>query len=134
MSKKIAVGVEDFKKIIDNDYFYVDKTLLIKHILDDGSDVCLITRPRRFGKTLSLSMLKYYFDINLDSKDLFKGLNIMSCGEDYILEMNSYPTIFITLKNLKYNNFNDNIKKLKEDIAKIYDEHKYLLDSDMCLC
>ena len=130
MSKTIAIGVENFKKLIDNDYFYVDKTLLIKHIVDDGSDVCLITRPRRFGKTLSLSMLKYYFDINLDSKDLFKGLNIMSSDEEYISKMNSCPVIFLTLKNLTDDNFNSNINELKRYISSIYKEHSYLLDSD----
>ena len=130
MPKTIAVGVENFKKLIDNNYFYIDKTLLIKHIIDDGSDVCLITRPRRFGKTLSLSMLKYYFDINLDSNDLFEGLNIMSCDEEYISKMNSCPVIFLTLKNLTDNNFNSNINELKRYISSIYKEHSYLLNSN----
>ncbi len=130
MPKNIALGVDDFKKIIDRECFYVDKTLLIKHIIDDRGDVCLITRPRRFGKTLSLSMLKYYFDINLDSKYLFNGLNIMSCDEKYISELNSSPVIFLTLKNLTDNTFDNNIKTLEKCISIIYDEHRYLLQSD----
>ena len=133
MLKTIALGVDDFKKIIDRECFYVDKTLLIKHIIDDRSDVCLITRPRRFGKTLSLSMLKYYFDINLDSKDLFEGLDIMSCDEKYISEMNSCPVIFLTLKSLKYSDYETNIINLKSYISNIYKEHLYLLNSNKLL-
>lgn len=75
-------------------------------------------------------MLKYYFDINLDSKDLFKDLNIMSCDEEYISKMNSCPVIFLTLKNLTDNNFNSNINELKRYISSIYKEHSYLLNSN----
>ena len=133
MSKTIAVGVEDFKEIIDNNYFYVDKTLFIKHVIEGGSKVSLITRPRRFGKTLNLSMLKYYFDINLDSKSIFEGLNIISCDEKYTSEMNTYPVIFLTLKSLKYSDYETNIINLKSYISNIYKEHLYLLNSNKLL-
>ena len=133
MTKTIAAGVEDFKTIIENNYFYIDKTLFIKHIIDDGSIASIITRPRRFGKTLSLSMLKYFFDINLDSKDLFKNLNIMSCNEEYTSKINNYPVIFLTLKDLNFTNLNDNITNLKSYISNIYKEHLYLLNSDKLL-
>ena len=133
MTKTIAAGVEDFKTIIDNNYFYIDKTLLIKHMLDDGSMAIIITRPRRFGKTLSLSMLKHFFDINLNSKELFNNLNIMSCGEKYTSKLNSFPVIFLTLKDLRFNDFSNNINCLKYSISEIYKEHLYLLDSNKLL-
>ena len=72
--KPIAIGTDDFKTIIDNNGLFIDKTLFIKEIIDDISAVLLFPRPRRFGKSLNMSMLKYYFDINLNSKYLFKGL------------------------------------------------------------
>lgn len=111
MSKAVSMGVEDFKKIIDNNYYFVDKTLFIKNVIDNADDVCLITRPRRFGKTLNLSILKYYFDIRLDSKELFKGLKIMDAGERYTSEMNKYPVIFLTLKDIKNPTYEESMEK-----------------------
>ena len=73
---KYPIGVSDFKKLIDENYIFVDKSLFIKEIIDEGAEVLLLPRPRRFGKTLNMSMLSYYFDCQLDSKDLFKDLNI----------------------------------------------------------
>lgn len=130
MSKAVSIGVEDFKKMITNNYYFVDKTLFIKNVIDNADDVCLITRPRRFGKTLNLSMLKYYFDIRMDSKELFKGLKIMNAGDKYTSEMNKYPVIFLTLKNLKDLTFSGSIVTLKYQLAKVFDSYKFLTESD----
>ena len=78
----IGIGESDFKMLRKKDYYFIDKSLFIKHIIDNSSKVVLITRPRRFGKTLNMSMLRYYFDCNMqDSKELFKGLKIMEQEE-----------------------------------------------------
>ena len=82
--QRIAIGESDFRMLRRGNYYYIDKSLFIKHILNNGSKVILITRPRRFGKTLNMSMLRYYFDQNIkDSKELFEGLKIMNEGEEY---------------------------------------------------
>ncbi|MFR1599380.1 MAG: AAA family ATPase, partial [Coprobacillus cateniformis] len=77
MRKTIGIGIQDYRKLIENNHYYVDKTLLIKDFLDDGCEVTLITRPRRFGKTLNISMMAEFFDITKDSKDIFTDTNIM---------------------------------------------------------
>lgn len=87
--KPLPIGIDDFEKIISSDYYYVDKTLLIQELLDKAAEVTLFTRPRRFGKTLNLSMLKYFFENtgseekNQEHKDLFEGLKIMDAREAY---------------------------------------------------
>ena len=99
MLKKTPTGLMDFKEIREENYYVVDKTLLIKEFLDYGKKVTLITRPRRFGKTLNMSMLSEFFDITKDSKELFKGTKIMETP--YAKEMNQWPTIFISFANAK---------------------------------
>lgn len=130
MSKDVSTGIEDFKKIINSDYYFVDKTLFIKNVIDNADDVCLITRPRRFGKTLNLSMLKYYFDIKEDSKELFKGLKIMDAGYKYTNQMNKYPVIFLSLRGLKRDTYEGNVSLLKNDISTLYEKYRFLLESD----
>ncbi|WP_160685505.1 AAA family ATPase [Clostridium sp. C2-6-12] len=131
MKKKIKIGISDFKKLIEGKNYFVDKSLLIKEFIENGADIILTPRPRRFGKTLNLSMLKYFFDIRTkeETKDLFKGLNIEN--EEEIMKLQGeYPVIFITFKNQKhisYENFEDGIRVLLSDL---YKEHIYLLDSD----
>lgn len=108
--KRIPIGIESFKRIIDDNCYYVDKTQLINDILNE--EVILYTRSRRFGKTLNISMLYYFFSIKQkDNAYLFNGLEI---AEDLEAKkhQNKYPTIFITLKDLKRNNFNDQIEKI----------------------
>ena len=99
--KKIPIGVENFKEIISNDFYYIDKTKSIEDILNDGSKVKLFTRPRRFGKTLNMSTLKYFFDINnaVKNRKLFNGLDIEK--SEYISEHGKYPVIFISMKGIK---------------------------------
>ena len=86
--KPLPIGIENFEDMITNGYYYVDKTLFIKELIDKKSKVNLFTRPRRFGKSLTLSMVQYFFEKNKDSAHLFDGLNIMSAGERYTSEMN----------------------------------------------
>ncbi|WPC40079.1 AAA family ATPase [Clostridium sp. JS66] len=129
--KKIQVGTSDFKELIEGNNYFVDKSLLIKEFIENGAKIILTPRPRRFGKTLNLSMLKYFFDIRTkeETKDLFKGLKIEKEKEIMKLQ-GEYPVIFITFKNQKhisFENFEDGIKVL---LSNLYKEHEYLLDSD----
>ena len=127
----IGIGTSDFKKMRINDYFYIDKTMYIKDILDNKSEIILVTRPRRFGKTLNMSMLKYYFDCTKkDSKELFKGLKIMKQGEQYTSKLGYYPVIYITLKDVQDRNFENMLLNLKSAMIDMYQEHRYLLDSN----
>ena len=101
----IGIGISDFKMLRLRDNYYIDKTMYIKDIIDNQSGVVLITRPRRFGKTLNMSMLKYYFDRNQkDSKELFQGLKIMSQEEKYTSKLGAYPVIYVTLKDVRGEN------------------------------
>ena len=88
--KPIAIGTDDFKEIIESNSLFIDKTLFIKELIDDTSKVLLFPRPRRFGKSLNMSMLKYYFSNTMDSLSLFKGLKILTCGDKYLNYYNNY--------------------------------------------
>ncbi len=123
MLKKTPTGLMDFKEIREENYYVVDKTLLIKEFLDYGKKVTLITRPRRFGKTLNMSMLSEFFDITKDSKALFKGTKIM--GTPYANEMNQWPTIFISFANAKEDK-ETIVKYIKAQIQSEYIRFDYL--------
>ncbi|WP_285814861.1 AAA family ATPase [Thomasclavelia cocleata] len=124
--KRVPIGVEDFKELISNNY-YVDKSELIKDIINEK--VVLYTRPRRFGKTLNMSMLYYFFSIKQkDNAHLFKGLKIEKDIEAK-KHQNKYPTIFITLKDMKRNNFDDQTEKFAALISDIVDKNIELLKS-----
>ena len=129
--KPIAIGNEDFKEIIESNSLFVDKTLFIKELIDDTSKVLLFLRPRRFGKSLNMSMLKYYFDINLNSKYLFKGLNISKCSKLYLDEMNKYPVVSLTLKECKKATYEAFLMSFKTLISNLYRNYKFLLDSSL---
>ncbi len=126
----IGIGTSDFRKMRVNDYYYIDKSMYIKDIIDNKSEVILVTRPRRFGKTLNMSTLKYYFDCRQDNKDLFKGLKIMSQEEKYTSKLGAYPVIYLTLKDVAENTYENMLLSLKTAILNMYKEHIYLLDSD----
>ena len=127
----IGIGESDFRGLITRDNYYIDKTMYIKDIIDNQSRVILITRPRRFGKTLNMSMLKYYFDCRQkDSKELFKGLKIMSQEEKYTSKLGAYPVIYLTLKDVAENTYENMLLSLKTAILNMYKEHIYLLDSN----
>ena len=99
--KRIGIGVSDFKKIIEEEFYYFDKTKFIEEIIQDGAEVKLFTRPRRFGKTLNMSMLKYFFDRKdaEENRKIFKGLYIEK--KESFKEQGQYPVIFLSLKDLK---------------------------------
>ena len=127
----IPVGISDFKEICKNGYYYVDKTFLIKELLKTtATKVTLITRPRRFGKTMAMSMLATYFDIRENSQDLFDGLEI-SKETDLCKEwMNQWPTVFVSFRQVDGLNFNSAYDMLTLVISELYKKHLYLLDSD----
>ena len=131
MKKKIPIGVSDFKDIIEEDMYFVDKTLLIKELIEDGSRIVLLPRPRRFGKTLNMSMLKYFFEkTDEDKSGVFKHLNIWKhkeCVEHY----NKYPVIFITFKDLKAESWEDCYSGLKRIIANEYRRYNHLSKVDI---
>ncbi|MBN1069581.1 AAA family ATPase, partial [Clostridium botulinum] len=129
--KALPIGVDSFEKLITRDYYYIDKTLLIKDLLDNKADVNLFTRPRRFGKTLNVSMLQYYFEKREeDNAYLFENLNIMKAGEEYISHMGQYPVINLSLKSAKQPNFELAFKCMKEEITNEFRRHEYILKSD----
>lgn len=126
----IGIGVSDFKMLRVRNNYFIDKSLFIKDIIDNQSSVSLITRPRRFGKTLNMSMLKYYFDCTeKDSKELFDGLKIMEQGEEYTSKINYYPCIYLTLKDAGLMTYELMIMQLKTIIMDLYYDNKYLLES-----
>lgn len=131
MKKKIPIGVSDFKSIIEENYYFIDKSLFIKEIIEDGSKVILLPRPRRFGKTLNMSMLKYFYeDSKEDNRSLFDNLKINEY--DDVMDMQGkYPLIYITFKDMKDNNFQSFLIKIKDLIAEEYGRHRILLKDDI---
>jgi len=128
--KQILIGEESFEKIREGDFFYIDKTLFIKELLENRGAVTLITRPRRFGKTLNMSMLRYFFDINMDSKVLFEGLKIMEHKDIVEKHLNKYPVVFLTLKNVVLPTYKSSIERIKSLISGICRQNMYLYESD----
>ncbi len=131
MKKRASIGIGDFKEIVENKYYFVDKSLLIKDVIEDGAKVILLPRPRRFGKTLNMSILQYFFqNSEEDNSYLFKGLKVEEHKE--IMEhQGKYPLIFITFKDIKSNNYELDYEKMKELIAEEYRRHKYVLENDI---
>ena len=130
MKKPLPIGVEFFEKIISNAYYYVDKTLFIKELIDKKGEVNLFTRPRRFGKTLTLDMLRCFFEEGSDPS-LFEGLKIMDAGEKYTSEMGKYPVIFLTLKSAKTGNEESAFQALRYALGREFDRHSRVLESDV---
>ncbi|MDQ2087835.1 AAA family ATPase [Herbivorax sp. ANBcel31] len=128
--KRQPVGVDDFKKIIEEDLYFVDKTLFIKEIIDDGSEIILIARPRRFGKTLNMSLLEYYFEKSEeDNSYMFKDYKIWAQGDKYREEQGKYPVITLTFKNVKTSKWDINFELIKDVIQVEFNRHVYLMDS-----
>ena len=126
----IPVGISDFAKIRDRKYYYVDKTNLIAELLEEETaEVTLITRPRRFGKTMAMSMLSHFFDIRKDSKAMFQGLKIAENTDLCDEWMNQWPVLFISFRRVDGLNFESAFGMLQETITDIYGNHLYLLDS-----
>ncbi|MCF7799899.1 ATP-binding protein [Candidatus Babeliales bacterium] len=151
--KKLPVGISDFKELIENNYYFVDKTYFIKEIINADAKVLLLPRPRRFGKTINLSMLRFFFEKTIplrpggfagqdggqaggyggqaiSNKQLFRGLKIEKCQECMSYQ-EQYPVIFFTLKDIKETNWESTFNKIKDLIGQEFKRHKYLLDSNI---
>ena len=129
--KRIPIGYEDFKQLIDSGFYYVDKSMLIYELLHSGGQNNLITRPRRFGKTLNFSMLKYFFDINeKDNAYLFDGLKISEHYEELAMYRNTHPVITLSLKCAKQGDYREALRGLKYEIQRQFINNKFILDSD----
>ena len=124
--KAIPVGIENFKELREEGYYYVDKTFLIYEILINKAKVTLFTRPRRFGKTLNMSMLKYFFNIENkeENRKLFENLKISD--STYMSEQGKYPVIFISLKDLKENNWEECLESIKDIMYKVFNDYEFL--------
>ena len=138
--KKISIGVEDFKEIIDKDGYFVDKTLMIKKLIESNAMVTLFTRPRRFGKTLNQFMIRRFFEDEIteegekvDNGYLFDGLKIAGCGEGILKHQQQYPVIFMTLKSAKQPDFEMAYGALADEIYNEFVRHRYVLQSDALL-
>ena len=123
----LPIGVDNFEKLRDRGYYYVDKTLFIKDLIDMHGEVNLFTRPRRFGKTLNMSMLRYFYEISDEDRSrLFAGTKIMDAVEKYIEEMGQYPVISLSLKSMKQASYKSAFYCLKEDISREFNRHRNL--------
>jgi len=136
MRKKLPIGVDVFSELVDsaNDYLVVDKTKMIARVVDEGSKVTLITRPRRWGKTLNFSMLQHFFAAEVGGKPtagMFDGslLTKLENAEKYMAEQGKYPVIFITFKEVKEASFDESMQDIRDLICVLYQEHRYLLNS-----
>ena len=131
VSNGIGIGESDFKSLRLKNYYYIDKTMYIKDIIDNSSKVVLVTRPRRFGKTLNMSMLKYYFDCRQkDNRELFNGLKILEQEEKYTSKLGAYPVIYMTLKDVTETTYEKMLLDMKTAVLGVYRECRYLLKSD----
>ena len=138
VKKKISIGVEDFKEIIDKDGYFVDKTLMIKKLIESNAMVTLFTRPRRFGKTLNQFMIRRFFEDErtekgekVDNGYLFDGLKIKECGEEILSHQQQYPVIFLTLKSAKQPTYEMAYACLVGEICKEFERHSYVLQGEM---
>lgn len=136
--KKIGIGYEKYKEFVDQDMYYVDKTLLIRDVFQLGGKVTLFTRPRRFGKTLALSMLRTFFELEydrdgneVDNRKYFEGKKIMEASDEILEKMGKYPVINLSLKSAKQSDFKTAVVKLMEEITWEFARHDYLMDSEV---
>ena len=131
MARTVGIGIQDFGKIIENDYFYVDKTAFIKEWWESGDEVTLITRPRRFGKTLTMSMVERFFSLKYAGRgDLFEGLAIWR-EEEYRALQGTYPVISLSFANVKERDYDTARRKICHILADLYTDYAFLLESDI---
>ena len=130
MKRQILICVEFFEEIIENNYFYIDKTLFIKELLENRGKATLITRPRRFGKTLNMNMLKCFFDASCDNRRLFEGLKIMEYDDIVDKHLGKHPVISLTLKDVEESTMEDSVENIRELISDLYKQHQYILEYD----
>ena len=126
MEKGLGIGIEDFKELINENCYYIDKTMYIEELINDKSKIKLFTRPRRFGKILNMLTLKYFFDIENkeENRKLFKNLYIEK--SEYFKEQGQYPVIFISLKGLKEKTWENYFNEIKALISKLYNEFEFI--------
>lgn len=130
MAKVVGIGKQRFDKIVENNCFYIDKTMFIKEWWENQDDVTLITRPRRFGKTLNMDMVKCFFSIDYKNRvDLFEKFDIWK-EEKYRELQGTYPVIFLSFADIKQNNYNDAVEKMKRIICDICQQFEFLKDWD----
>ena len=136
--KKISIGMEDFKTLIEKDGYFVDKTLMIKDLIESNAMVTLFTRPRRFGKTLNQFMIRRFFEDEITEKGekvenghLFDGLAITNCGEELLKHQQQYPAIFMSLKSAKQDDYQTAYACLIDEICKEFQRHSYVLQGEM---
>ncbi len=130
--KELPIGIEDFKVLIDNNYYYVDKTKFLCELVRNIGKVNLFTRPRRFGKTLNLSMIQRFFEkTEEDNAYLFEGLEVSKAGDAYMNYQGQYPVVTLSLKGMKMRNFEDSISQFGWMIAREYQRHPEIMDSDL---
>ena len=128
MKKAIPIGVSDYERLRKEDYYFVDKSMMIQEFLRRKSIVTLITRPRRFGKTINMSMMAEFFDVTKDTKEIFKDTAIMDT--EYAAEMNQYPTVFLSFASAK-NSKQELTKAIKYQLRKEYDRHRQAFETTM---
>ena len=131
MARTVGIGIQDFSKIRENNYFYIDKTSFIKDWWESGDDTTLITRPRRFGKTLNMSMLEHFFSVDYaDRGDLFEGLAIWE-EEKYRNLQGTYPVISLSFANIKETDYEKTCYRIRQILMKEYEKHSFLKESDI---
>ena len=137
MKQPIAIGAENYKKIIEKNAYYIDKTMMVKELIDQASTVNLFTRPRRFGKTLTLSMIRTFFEDErtyegekLDNSRYFEGKKIMDAGEKYTSELGTFPVIKLSLKSAKQPDYEKAYSCLQNEIIDEFDRHRYVLEGE----
>lgn len=130
--RSLPIGISDFRNAVTN-YYYVDKTLLIRDFLDRKVQVSLFTRPRRFGKTLNMDMLRVFFECSdEDTSIYFQDKAIWNCGENYIRYQGKYPVIYLSFKDVKYRTWENTFENISALLSMEYDRHRYLLESESC--
>lgn len=130
--KQLKIGVSDYQKFIESNGYFVDKTLFIKEVIDNAHEIMLIPRPRRFGKTLNLSMLRYYFDVRLkDTAKLFEPYLIWKEAAYYTQQQGKYPVIYLTLKGAKATTFERSQQKIHSILTDVYRQNSWLLKTNV---
>ena len=133
MAKTVAIGIQDFGKLIQNQCFYVDKTDFIREWWENGDDVTLIARPRRFGKTLNMSMLEHFFSVKYAGQGkIFEGLAIWE-QETYRKLQGTYPVISLSFANIKERTLKKTLERLKQIIAELYSRNYFLMESGLLM-
>jgi len=132
MPRPIPIGIDDFRKLREQGMEYVDKSHLVRELLDKGAEVLLLPRPRRFGKTLNMSMLRCFFEKRPeDLSPLFADLSIMQAGAAYRAHFQRYPVIFVTFKGINFESFDRAWEMIQKRLSGLFAEHQALLESGL---